>query len=191
MDRSGFLRSHSIVDTFKARDMRFETGVKMMALVSVAFFLFGFFLFRNGRNNHSSRGTGDDEVLKELVDDVNAYVKYLSETHPYDPRIKRLQRTIKDTRFKALDSEDEDVGYSIDKGKVIAVCTEDGPTNEAIFVMLHELAHIATPEWGHTETFWSNFEFLIEAAENLGWYKPIDYRKTPGSICGTKIKSAP
>lgn len=133
----------------------------------------------------------DDETLQVLIEDVNRYIKHLSDKHPHDPRIKRLERVVDNSEFKGLGRIDDDVGYSIDKGRIIAVCTEDGPTNEAIFVLLHELAHVATEDWGHSDVFWSNFSFLINAAEEFGWYTPIDYRKTPGSICGAQIETVP
>ena len=167
--------------------MRFEDGIWIMTIVSVLFFITGFLAFhqRNQAKDHK------DETLELLLEDMNRYIEHLSSKHPNDPRIKRLKRVVDGTKFKALSEDDDDVGYSIDKGNIIAVCTEDGPTNEAIFVLLHELAHVATEEWGHGDVFWSNFSFLIDAAEKFGWYNPTDYRKTPGSICGTKIETAP
>lgn len=163
--------------------MRFEDGVWVMTIISVLFFVVGFLAFhqKNQSENHK------DETLHVLLEDMNRYIEHLSNNNPHDPRIKRLKRVIDDTKFKALDREDDDVGYSIDKGKIIAVCTEDGPTNEAIFVLLHELAHVATEEWGHGDVFWSNFSFLIDAAEKFGWYDPRGTGETRGTICGTQI----
>lgn len=169
-------------------DMKFETGVWVLSILTVLFFGIGFFSFRNQRDRTTQN---KDFVLEELVKDLNAYVHHLHATFPHDPRIQRLEKVVENTQFKGLSRRDKDVGYSIDKGDVLAVCTEDGPTNEAVFVLLHELAHVATNEWGHNEVFWSNFSFLIDQAEKFGWYTPVDYRTSPGSICGTTIETVP
>ena len=47
-----------------------------------------------------------------------------------------------------------------------------------MFVAVHELAHIASASIGHTDEFWTNFKFLLEEAEKLNIYKPIDYIKS-------------
>lgn len=135
--------------------------------------------------------TGSDETLQELEDRAREFVAHLHQNHPEDPRVRRLEHTFPTTRFKGLSGWTGDVGYSIDKGKVLAVCTRDGPTNEAVFVILHELAHIATDEWGHTPAFWENFAFLLDEAEAYGWYEAVDYAESPGSICGTSIEHRP
>ena len=59
------------------------------------------------------------------------------------------------------------------------------------FVALHELSHIMTVSVGHTTEFWDNFKFLIEQAEIIKIYKPIDYSKNSVDYCGMKIKDSP
>lgn len=42
--------------------------------------------------------------------------------------------------------------------------------NEAIrtFALLHEIAHVMTPEYGHGENFWQNFRILLRTADAIG-----------------------
>ena len=63
--------------------------------------------------------------------------------------------------------------------------------NTMMFVFIHELAHIMTHEVGHTKLFWSNMKFLLEKAEKINIYTPIDYKKTPIMYCGMEINSTP
>lgn len=137
------------------------------------------------------RFSGSNATLRVLERDTREFVDHLHETYPHDERVRALKTGTSNTRFQSLSLWHEDVGYSIDKGKILAVCTSDGPTNEAIFVILHELAHIATEEWGHTDAFWENFAFLLDEAEAYGWYRRVDYEQTPGTICGTAIRHQP
>ena len=60
-----------------------------------------------------------------------------------------------------------------------------------IFVAIHELAHIMTPETGHTPLFWDNMKFLLEQASSQGIYMPINYSESPVKYCGMDINSTP
>ena len=51
--------------------------------------------------------------------------------------------------------------------------------NTIIFVAIHELSHIMTPETGHTPLFWDNMKYLLEKASSQGIYMPIDYSQSP------------
>ena len=63
--------------------------------------------------------------------------------------------------------------------------------NTIIFVSIHELAHIMTPETGHTPLFWDNMKYLLEKASSIGIYNPVDYSKDPRMYCGMEINSTP
>ena len=54
----------------------------------------------------------------------------------------------------------KDIGYTLNKGDKIGLCIEDDE-NTLFFVVLHELAHIITPEFGHTTLFWDNFNTFV------------------------------
>ena len=58
--------------------------------------------------------------------------------------------------------------------------------NTLTFVALHELAHVATVEVGHTENFWRNFKFLLHEAEEIGIYNVVDYVKNLNNIAVCK-----
>lgn len=89
------------------------------------------------------------------------------------------------------------VAYSVNKGEELSLCIRDKGSekfiddNTIIFVAIHELAHIMTPETGHTPLFWDNMKFLLEQASSQGIYMPVDYSQSPVEYCGMDINSTP
>ena len=89
------------------------------------------------------------------------------------------------------------VAYSVNKGEELSLCIRDKDTevfidnNTIIFVAIHELAHIMTPETGHTPLFWDNMKFLLEQGQEIGIYDPQNYKQNPVMYCGQEINSTP
>ena len=63
--------------------------------------------------------------------------------------------------------------------------------NTIVFVTIHEIAHIMTEEEQHPPIFWKNMKFILEQAEEIGLYVPINYNENPESYCGQIINSTP
>jgi len=89
------------------------------------------------------------------------------------------------------------VAYSVNKGEELSICIREKDTekfidnNIIIFVSIHELAHIMTPESGHTPLFWENMKYLLEKASVAGVYQAQDYSRNPVTYCGMEINSTP
>lgn len=89
------------------------------------------------------------------------------------------------------------VAYSVNKGEELSLCIREKDTekfiddNTIIFVAIHELSHIMTPETGHTPLFWDNMKYLLEQASSQGIYMPVDYSQSPVEYCGMDINSTP
>ena len=89
------------------------------------------------------------------------------------------------------------VAYSVNKGEELSLCIRDKGSeafidnNTIIFVAIHELSHIMTPETGHTPLFWDNMKYLLEQASSQGIYMPVDYSQSPVEYCGMDINSTP
>ena len=85
------------------------------------------------------------------------------------------------------------VAYSVNKGEELSLCVREKDTekfmddNIILFVAIHELSHIMTPETGHTPLFWDNMKYLLEKASSIGIYNPVDYSKDPRMYCGMEI----
>jgi predicted metal-dependent hydrolase len=56
--------------------------------------------------------------------------------------------------------------------------------NTMMFVVLHELTHMANKSWGHPPDFWILFKFLLLNAIEAGIYNAVDYGKHPINYCG-------
>lgn len=112
---------------------------------------------------------------------------------PDDPRIAAIRN-----RWDGTLSEVEatgEVAFSVDK-TTIHVCLRDQTgkiedMNTSMFVLVHELAHVATAGYGHHAEFWANMRFLLELAERLGIYRYENYDDTRTTFCGHPLGSSP
>ena len=85
----------------------------------------------------------------------------------------------------------EEVAYSLNKGEKIALCVDGQDENTMLYVAIHELAHVATKDTGHSEEFWKNFETLLREAVDLGVYEYQPFHKHGEEYCGVKIDNTP
>ena len=84
----------------------------------------------------------------------------------FDPRV--MSESPSDAKYTS---------YSVNKGEELVFCVRSKKTgkihdlNLLMYVALHEIAHIACPEQGHTPLFKKIFAFLTEQALKLKLYK--------------------
>ena len=112
---------------------------------------------------------------------------------PDDPRIAAIRRKW-DGTLSEVEAADE-VAFSVDKTSV-HVCLRDGTgriedLNTSMFVLIHELAHVATEDYGHSTQFWANMKFLLELAEQLGVYRYENYDSAGTTFCGHPLGTSP
>tara|TARA_A100001015_G_C14852506_1_gene657080 strand:- start:559 stop:990 length:432 start_codon:yes stop_codon:yes gene_type:complete len=131
------------------------------------------------------------KVLKEISVRYDKLVSYLEKKHKNDEITKNiLKRYSTNSVFKESLGE-KYIAYTKNKGSAISFCLKEYDINTLMFVALHELAHIATDEIGHTYKYWENFRFLLRCAEKIKIYKNVDYSKYPVTICDSEIKRNP
>ena len=110
----------------------------------------------------------------------------------YLPLIKGyIPENLRETYFN-----DEYKAYSVNKGNQLAICIRNKDNsfidiNTIFFVTVHELSHIMTEEYGHTETFWKNMKDLLKISIKYKIYNPIDYSESPVNYCEMDINSTP
>ena len=86
--------------------------------------------------------------------------------------------------------------YSVNKGEELVFCLRSKKTgkfhnlNLITYVMLHEISHIACPEYGHTPLFNKIFAFITTEAVKLGLYNKIDFASNPVEYCGMMVNSS-
>ena len=132
------------------------------------------------------------ERLAMLELRIKKFVDEASKTFAGDPRLRRIQEQW-DGTIGEVPSDDE-VAYSLSKDSIaLCVRNKDGvleSVNGCMFVLIHELAHIATPEYGHTPLFWENMKVLLEMAERLNYYSDTD-KTSSETFCGHPLGVSP
>jgi hypothetical protein len=89
--------------------------------------------------------------------------------------------------------------YVENKGEVFAICLREKlsgknkfiPIHSLEFVVLHEMAHMASKTVGHYSEFWVNFKILLHEANKIGLHRPINYEKNPIVYCSLALEYNP
>lgn len=76
------------------------------------------------------------------------------------------------------------IGSNVNKGYEIYICLDGDDVNSAVYVLIHELAHMSVPEYDHTDKFWDNFKKLKTLAIENGLYEPKGVRQ----YCGETVR---
>ena len=76
------------------------------------------------------------------------------------------------------------IGSNVNKGYEIYICLDGDDVNSAVYVLIHELAHMSVPEYDHTKHYWENFKKLKELCIQKGLYTKGGDRQ----YCGDTIK---
>jgi predicted RND superfamily exporter protein len=128
-----------------------------------------------------------ETLTNYLYSNKNSYPDYVAYIDQLHSRIKNVV---------VLESSEDSVytSYSVNKGDQIVFClrSRDIPNqmhrmNLLMYVVLHEMSHVACPEYGHTELFKKIFAFITERAISIGLYTKIDFAKEPTEYCGLTI----
>jgi predicted metal-dependent hydrolase len=107
--------------------------------------------------------------------------------------IEQLDEKIKNAIIQESDGNSEYTSYSVNKGEQIIFCLRSKrdsalhDLNLVEYVALHEMSHVACPEFGHTDLFKEIFAFIAQVAVDIGLYKKIDFSKNPVEYCGLMI----
>jgi hypothetical protein len=110
--------------------------------------------------------------------------------------VKRLYENYNPENISEGTSEHGYTSYTINKGERIIVCIREKDTmkfsdeNAVMYVVIHELTHMAITEIGHTPLFWDKFKWFLEEAVEIGIYKKVDYAKNPVNYCGIQLTTS-
>ena len=138
------------------------------------------------------------DQLAKVTQNMNKVFTICKEKHADKDTIQRLIKGYNPKKIYETLPTSKFTAYSENKGEKLAFCLETERENGELidmntltYVALHEMAHISTKEVGHNDEFWKNFKFLLERAEELNIYKPINYNKEPVRYCGMAITDNP
>jgi predicted metal-dependent hydrolase len=135
------------------------------------------------------------EMLAELRRRIGVLLQYLkpAQNQYHERLIQRFPNTV--IRENPLRRPSPSMtSYSINKGEEIILCLRNPNTgamhdvDTLMYVLLHEVAHIACPEVGHTQLFVDIFaDFLRIASMQAHVIKKTDYQTAPVHYCGMTI----
>lgn len=147
-----------------------------------------------------------DRADKQEVADTLAYIrrnikiltKNMMKTAPekYKPYVERLDKKLNHVVITENIKDFYYTSYSVNKGEQLVFCMRSRKTptinkkhdiNLMMYVVLHEISHIACPEYGHGKLFKEIFKYITESAISLGIYVPIDFKSSPTEYCGMTI----
>lgn len=107
--------------------------------------------------------------------------------------ITQLQQRISNVVLNESAEDNDYTSYSVNKGEQIVFCLRSRynkrihDINLLMYVTLHELAHVASFSYGHTDEFKKVFAEFTKAAINMGLYKKIDFGRNHTEYCGITI----
>lgn len=121
-----------------------------------------------------------------------AYEKYKNDSE-YEKYFKNLKVKAMSVTLSENVSDNNYTSYSVDKGDELVLCLRSKKNdvfhdmNLLTFVVIHELSHIACPEFGHTLLFKKIFIKLANIAIDIGLYNKINFKENNKEYCGMSI----
>lgn len=138
------------------------------------------------------------ELLDEITKRVDLLVAECQKTnYPDEQRAKLMVERWKTVKVSETLKGEKDIAYLVNKDEHLKVCLRDPDTdqaeelNTAMFVVLHEVGHLISSEYGHGTEFWNNFKLVLKKAIEIGIYDYENYNKKSQKYCGIDIYSHP
>jgi hypothetical protein len=122
-------------------------------------------------------------LLTRLKEKYSALLAYMREYNK-DPRWKALKQRAILTGLLEHDSSKGAIAFNVNKGYEICICVRGKDVNAAMYVLIHELAHMTVSEYDHTKNFWKNFKDLKQLCGNIGIF---DTKAKNTTYCGDTV----
>ena len=135
--------------------------------------------------------------INKNIKTLNDYLLKNKEKYPnYIKYIEQLNEKLKNTKIQESTDNGVYTSYSVNKGEQIIFCLRSRKKgsegklhdlNLLMYVVIHEMGHVACPEFGHTDLFKDIFAFLATEAVKLKIYEKIDFNEKNQEYCGLTI----
>jgi predicted metal-dependent hydrolase len=155
---------------------------------------------QNDNKEYFVRDLENSQQAAEKLSVINEKIQKLIQSLDVNERkgIDRLKNKYNPNTLSETEESSKYTSYSLNKGEKISLCIrKNGESKEFIedntimFVAIHELSHIMTESVGHEPEFWNNMAFLLEKANDINIYNPVDYNKNNVDYCGMEITTTP
>ena len=144
-------------------------------------------------NSDQEIQTKKADLLSELDSRIRKLVKNCEENQlPNKIISERLSHRMEKIEIREIPENEKGAGYTINKGHIY-LCLYDeekGKLNnieDIMFVLMHELGHIASVSYGHGTEFKKNFDFIVKLCAKLKLWDKQDYSKESVDICGIEV----
>lgn len=141
-------------------------------------------------------------MLAKIKQNLVKLVKYLNDNKAKYPDYATYITRCNDRLANCIINEGSEdsvyTSYSINKGEQIVFCLRSRKYNTGqlhdinlvMYVALHELSHVASPEYGHTDLFKKIFAFMTNIAVQLNLYDKISFNTSNTEYCGLIISES-
>lgn len=151
----------------------------------------------NDNNIYYVRNTNKLKAANKLAS-INVFLKKLISKLLTDYKDNKLVQTMgkKKIIVKELPKNTEKkVAYTVNKS-VIYICLRTNNNfetnlNSIKFVIMHELSHIISNTYGHTEEYWNIFRLVLKSSIKHKLYNYRNYYNNPVNYCNIKIDTTP
>lgn len=162
--------------------------VALAALISLSVY-FGFWRWKVGCSDaacavYTVRPGPRAKERADILARINADIQKVLLSLEPDPRVARIR-----SRFSGIRESLSSETYTVMKHVMYLCFSTQTSYNTLIFVVLHELAHMASNSFGHAREFQTNFRWLVDGARAIGVYQFVDYRVSPEKYCGMTIST--
>lgn len=134
-------------------------------------------------------------MLAQISINMEKLTNYLYENKTkykqHTEHIEQLHSKMKDCIIMENGENDEYTSYSVNKGEQIIFCLRSRNNKDKLhdinllmYVVLHEMSHVACPEYDHTPLFKEIFAFIATVATELQLYDKIDFSVDNQEYCG-------
>lgn len=177
----------------------------ILLLIPLLYNAEGFKEYITSSINNKKYGVQDDlpnyeavpNKLAKIEQFITTFANYLHDKYPTDARVKRLIKRLKNINIEESELKEGVSSFTVNKGELLSVCVRSKENHNQfhnyqllLFVVIHELAHIASVSFGHNDEFNTNFKWLLHEAQNVG-YTPVDYSVNPITYCGVNVTNNP
>lgn len=136
------------------------------------------------------------DLIAKIKSRLSTLIEHLKKSYgESEERVERLISNYRPDKMREGVDTPGYTSYSINKGEQIILCLRNQDElvdiNTMMFVVLHEMGHLASESIGHTEEFWDNFKWLLEESINIGIYVKQDFETKSVEYCGMNITSTP
>jgi hypothetical protein len=138
-------------------------------------------------------------IYKNMFNFSKYLLKSIKNHDIYSKYIVQLNNNIKNIVLRESAPYKATTSYTVNKGEIMVLCIRTGKFNMKqnfhdinliMYVVLHEMSHIACPEYDHTDLFKKIFNFFCKEAIKIGLYEKIDFKNIPHEYCGILINNS-